>query len=79
MEAKLGKTRLNITVDTDLKAQMELIKDIYGGFSGLIEMAVVRFLNEPVVPYEDDIKAYETSLSCSDTVDIDDVDWNAVE
>ena len=75
----MGKTRLNITVDTELKAQMELIKDFFGGFSGLIESAVRRFLNEPLIPSEDDVRAYEASLSSTDAVNIDDIDWEAVE
>lgn len=71
----MGKTRLNITVDQEIKAQMELIKDSYGGFSGLIEKAVILFLKQPIDPYDDDVNAYRASLASDDAINIDEIDW----
>ena len=46
---------MQITISSKLKEKMELAKDFYGGYSGLIETAVVEFLARPVEPYPDDI------------------------
>ena len=53
---------------------MELAKDFYGGYSGLIEEAVKEFLEKPVVPYEDDIADTEKAKSESEWIDFSDLE-----
>ena len=50
------KERMQITISKELKDKMKNAKDFYGGYSGLIEKAVMEFLYRPVEPYEDDIQ-----------------------
>jgi hypothetical protein len=35
---------------------MDMSKDFYGGYSGLIETAVTEFLSRPVEPYPENIR-----------------------
>ena len=53
------KERMQITISKEVKDKMKYAKDFYGGYSGLIEKAVVEFLSRPVEPYPDDITDYE--------------------
>jgi len=55
------KTRIQITVNNEIKEKMDLAKDFYGGYSGLIEKAVAEFLSQPVEPYEEDIRDAEAA------------------
>jgi hypothetical protein len=50
------KKRMQITISEDLKGRMDMSKDFYGGYSGLIETAVAEFLSRPVEPYPEDIR-----------------------
>jgi hypothetical protein len=64
------KKRMQITISEEIKKQMEDAKDFYGGYSGLIEKAVVEFLSRPVEPYKDDIKDIEEAKRENEWIDL---------
>ena len=64
------KKRMQITVSEELKEKMELSKDFYGGYSGLIERAVEDFLARPVEPYPEDIEDAKSAGESTDWVDL---------
>lgn len=53
------KKRMQITISEEIKTKMDLTKDFYGGYSGLIEEALKHFLSSPVKPFPQDISDYE--------------------
>jgi len=65
------KTRMQITVSPGLKKQMDDAKHFYGGYSGLIEKAVLEFLSRPVEPYADDVKDIEEAKKSDEWIDLD--------
>jgi hypothetical protein len=56
------KKRMQITISEEIKEKMDLSKDFYGGYSGLIEEALKHFLSSPVKPYLEDISDYEKAI-----------------
>ena len=65
------KTRMQITVSAELKKQMDDAKHFYGGYSGLIEKAIIEFLSRPVEPYANDIKDIEVAKKSDEWIDLD--------
>jgi len=65
------KNRMQIVISEELKKQMELAKDFYGGYSGLIETAVWEFLKRPVESYPDDIEDVKEAKSSDEWIDIE--------
>lgn len=67
----LMKKRMQITVAVELKEKMDLAKEFYGGYSGLIEMAVESFLAQPVEPYAEDIEDAEDARKRDEWIDLE--------
>lgn len=65
------KKRMQITVAKELKEKMDLAKEFYGGYSGLIEMAVQSFLSRPVEPYAEDIEDAEDARKRDEWIDLE--------
>lgn len=65
------KKRMQVTISEDLKKKMDLAKDFYGGYSGLIEKAVEEFLTRPVEPYSEDIDDAETAKAKDEWIDLE--------
>jgi len=65
------KKRMQITISEGLKEQMDLAKDFYGGYSGLIEKAVEEFLVRPVEPYPEDIVDAEAAKGSNEWIDLE--------
>ena len=65
------KNRMQIVISEELKKKMELAKDFYGGYSGLIETAVWEFLKRPVEPYPDDIIDAKEAKEGDEWIDIE--------
>ena len=65
------KKRMQITISGDLKEKMDLAKDFYGGYSGLIEKAVEEFLTHPVEPYPEDIEDAEAAKGSNEWIDLE--------
>ena len=64
------KKRMQITISKEIKKQMDDAKEFYGGYSGLIEKAVVEFFSRPVEPYDDDIKDIEEAKKANEWIDL---------
>ena len=64
------KKRMQIMISEEIKKQMDDAKDFYGGYSGLIEKALVEFLSRPVEPYEDDITDIEEAKKADQWIDL---------
>jgi hypothetical protein len=64
------KTRIQITVNSEIKKKMDLAKDFYGGYSGLIEKAVEEFLSQPVEPYEEDKRDAENAKKSKEWISL---------
>ncbi len=64
------KKRLQITISEEVKKQMDDAKEFYGGYSGIIEKAVVEFFSRPVEPYDDDIKDIEEAKKTNEWIDL---------
>jgi hypothetical protein len=65
------KKRMQVTISEELKEKMDLAKDFYGGYSGLIEKAVEEFLTRPVEPFAEDIEAAESARTEDEWIDLD--------
>jgi len=65
------KKRIQITVTEELKEKMDLAKEFYGGYSGLIEMAVESFLARPVEPYTEDVEDAEDARKSDEWIDLE--------
>lgn len=65
------KKRMQITVAAELKEKMDLAKEFYGGYSGLIERAVESFLERPVEPYTEDIEDAEDAGKSDEWIDLE--------
>jgi hypothetical protein len=65
------KKRMQVTISEELKEKMDMAKDFYGGYSGLIEKAVEEFLTRPVEPYPEDVEAAESARIAEEWVDLD--------
>jgi hypothetical protein len=65
------KKRMQVTISEELKEKMDMAKDFYGGYSGLIEKAVEEFLTRPVEPYPQDIEAAESAKIEDEWVDLE--------
>ena len=68
------KVRMQITLSKELKTLMELAKDFYGGYSGLIEKAVKEFLSKPVKPYKDDITASQEAKKDNQWIELSELE-----
>lgn len=64
------KKRMQITISEEIKKQMDNAKDFYGGYSGLIEKAIVEFFSRPVEPYDDDIKDIEEAKKANEWIEL---------
>ncbi|OFW62905.1 MAG: hypothetical protein A2Z35_03930 [Actinobacteria bacterium RBG_19FT_COMBO_36_27] len=64
------KKRMQITISEEVKKQMDNAKEFYGGYSGIIEKAVVEFFSRPVEPYDDDIKDIEEAKKTNEWIDL---------
>jgi len=64
------KKRMQITISEEIKKQMDNVKDFYGGYSGLIEKAIVEFFSRPVEPYDDDIKDIEEAKKANEWIEL---------
>ena len=64
------KKRMQITISGAVKQRMEESKDFYGGYSGLIERAVVEFLSRPVEPYPEDIRDANSARESDEWVEL---------
>lgn len=67
------KRRMQITISEDVRKKLEHAKDFYGGYSRLIEKAVVEFLSRPVEPYEEDILDAERSKRSNEWIGLDEL------
>jgi hypothetical protein len=67
------KIRMQITIKNEIKEKMDLAKDFYGSYSGLIEKAVEEFLSQPVEPYEEDKKDAETARKSNEWTSLEDL------
>ena len=61
---------MQITISEEVKKQMDNAKEFYGGYSGIIEKAVVEFFSRPVEPYDDDIKDIEEAKKTNEWIDL---------
>jgi hypothetical protein len=67
------KTRIQITVSDEIKEKMDLAKNFYGGYSGLIEKAVKEFLSRPIEPYEEDIMDAENARKSKQWISLEEL------
>ena len=65
------KRRMQITISEELREQMDVAKDFFGGYSGLIEKAVKEFLVRPVEPYPDDIEDAQEAKRRDEWIDLE--------
>lgn len=65
------KQRMQITVSREVKEKMAAAKDFYGGYSGLIEKAVMEFLVRPVEPYPDDINDAKAARKAAEWIELE--------
>ena len=56
------------------RMQINLSKDFYGGYSGLIEEAVKEFLSKPVKPYEDDVIAAQEAKKDNQWIELSELE-----
>ena len=73
------KKRLQITLSEETMKKMDLSKNFYGGYSGLIEKAVEEFLSLPVEPYTDDIEDADAARKSKVWIEIEELKRKILE